>query len=98
TSGAALDVYLYTDARELTPDAKTWTAILQSTPDAATSWSIEAVGPSNQIRTSVPRTLTGTSDTIDDSAIYVWQPSTGTFHILDMIKETDVVLPSNSAS
>lgn len=97
-AGATLDAYLYTDARILTPDAKTWTAILQSTPDAAAAWTVEALGASNQLRTSTPRTFTGTSDTIDDSAIYVWQPSTGTFHVLDMIKETDVVLPSNSGA
>ena len=40
--------------------------------------------------------MTPTSDTIDNSAIYVWQSSTGTFHVIDMIKETDVLLPTNA--
>ncbi|MGH7330345.1 MAG: hypothetical protein ACREJX_18515, partial [Polyangiaceae bacterium] len=89
---------VYTDANDAIPDAKTWTDILASAPDTQMTWTVDAVGPSKMMRTSAGQAMTGTTDTIDDSAIYVWQPSTGTFHVLDMIKETDVGLPNNSAS
>lgn len=98
TTASTLDVYLYTDAVTLTPASTTWKPLLLSSLDTPVTWTIEAVGPTAKLRVSTPKTLTPTSDTIDDSAIYVWQPSTGTFHVLDMIKETDVVLPTNSAS
>jgi hypothetical protein len=98
TTPSTLDVYLYTDAVTLTAATTTWQPILLSTEDMPIAWTIEAVGPTNKLRVSTARTLTSASDTIDDSAIYVWQPSTGTFHVLDMIKETDVALPTNSAS
>jgi hypothetical protein len=42
--------------------------------------------------------MTPASDTIDNSAIYVWQSSTGTFHVIDMIQETDVILPTNAGA
>jgi hypothetical protein len=71
---------------------------MESARDQATTWTIEATGPSKLLRTSTPRTMTPASDTIDDSAIYVWQSSTGTFHVIDMIKQTDVVLPTNATA
>src|SRR6202030_3069719 len=63
-----------------------------------TTWTIDATGPSKLLRTSAARTMTPASDTIDNSAIYVWQSSTGTFHVIDMIKETDVILPTNASA
>ncbi|MEO7114135.1 MAG: hypothetical protein ABI183_27085 [Polyangiaceae bacterium] len=98
TTASTLDVYLYTDAVTLTAAVATWKPILLSSLDTPITWTIEATGPTNKLRVSTPRALTSTSDTIDDSAIYVWQPSTGTFHVLDMVKETDVAFPTNSAS
>jgi len=98
TTTSTLDVYLYTTALDVIASTATWTPLMESAQDLATTWTIDATGPSNMLRTSTPLTMTPTSDTIDDSAIYVWQPSTGTFHIIDMIAETDVELPTNSAS
>ena len=96
TAPDVLDVYLYTKTRELTAPAATWTAIGQSTLDTSSTWTVEGVGPSKMKRTSTPRGFTITSDTIDDSAIYVWQSSTGSFHVIDMIKQKEIVLPTNA--
>jgi hypothetical protein len=98
TSPGILDVTIYTDGQDVVPDATTWGAIVASTKDAPISWTIDATGPSMMLRTSTSRTVTIASDTIDNSAIYVWQSSTGTFHVLDTSMGTDIVLPNNSAS
>ncbi len=98
TTTSTLDVYLYTTALDVISDTATWTPLMQSARDLATTWTVEATGPTKLLRTSTPRTMTPASDTIDNSAIYVWQSSTGTFHVIDMIAETDVILPTNSAS
>ncbi len=95
-TAATLDVYLYTTALDAIANAATWTPLMQSARDLGATWTVDATGPSKLLRTSTPRTMTPASDTIDDSAIYVWQSSTGTFHVLDMIQETDVVLPNNA--
>ncbi len=98
TTQATLDVYLYTSALDVIADPATWTPLMESAQDLPATWTVDAVGPSNMVRTATPRAMTPASDTIDDSAIYVWQSSTGTFHVVDMIKETDVVLPNNAAA
>jgi hypothetical protein len=98
TASGVLDVDLYTSALDVVADSTTWAAVVASVPDLATTWTVDAVGPSGLLRTSAAQTITIASDTIDDSAIYVWQSSTQTFHVLDMVKGTDVVLPNNSAS
>ncbi|HEY1954550.1 MAG TPA: hypothetical protein VGH28_03045 [Polyangiaceae bacterium] len=98
TTPSTLDVYLYTTARDAIASAATWAPLMLSARDTPTTWTVDAVGPSNMMRTSAPRTMTPTSDTIDNSAIYVWQSSTGTFHVIDMIQETDVVLPTNAGA
>jgi hypothetical protein len=98
TATGVLDVSLYTTALDLVADAATWGAVVASVPDVPATWTVDAVGPTALLRTAAPVPITITSDTIDHSAIYAWQSSTGTFHVLDMIKGTDVVLPSNSAS
>jgi hypothetical protein len=94
----ALDAYLYTTATDVLADKATWTAVAASAPDLPVTCTVDAVGPSNLVRTSAARTLTLSADTIDDSAIYVWQSSTGTFHVLDMAHGTDLLLPTTSAS
>jgi hypothetical protein len=96
TTPTTLDVYVYTTALDAVPDTATWAPILKSARDTATTWTVEATGPTNLLRTSLSRIMTPASDTIDDSAIYVWQPGTGTFHVIDMIKETDTAFPTNA--
>ena len=96
TTTNTLDVYLYTTSLDALFDTATWTPVMLSARDTPATWTVDATGPTKLLRTSAPRTMTPTSDTIDNSAIYVWQSSTGTFHVIDMIKETDVVLPTNA--
>jgi hypothetical protein len=91
-----LDVYVYSTAREIVPPASAWTAITGSVHDLPVTWTVEALGPTNQLRTSAPRTLTVTSDTIDQSAIYVWQSSTGSFHVIDITQAKDFPLPTTA--
>ena len=98
TTPSTLDVYLYTTALDVVASTATWTPIMLSARDMQATWTVEATGPTKMLRTSAPRAMTPASDTIDDSAIYVWQSSTGTFHVIDMIKETDVVLPTNAGA
>ncbi len=98
TATGLLDVSLYTATLDVVADAATWGAVAASVPDVPATWTVDAVGPTALLRTSPPIGITITADTIDHSAIYAWQSSTGTFHVLDMIKGTDVVLPNNSAS
>lgn len=97
-SPGILDVDIYTDGQDVVPDAATWGAIVATAKDAPIAWTVDATGPSMMLRTSTSRTVTIASDTIDDSAIYVWQSSTGTFHVLDTSMGTDIILPNNSAS
>jgi hypothetical protein len=91
-----LDVELYTSGLDVLSDAPTWSAIAASAPDLPITWTVQATGPSGKLRTSTPDTLTISADTIDGTAIYAWQTSTATFHVIDMIKGTDVELPNNS--
>jgi len=96
TSPSVLDVALYTSAQDLLADAATWKSIAASVPDQPVTVTVDATGSAKLLRTSAPRTLTLASDTIDDSAIYVWETSTGTFRVLDMANGTDIPLPNNS--
>lgn len=96
TSPDVLEVALYTAGRELLFPADAWGRIGRSAPDAAISLAVDGVGPSNMVRAGAPRTMTVTADGIDESAIYVWQSSTGSFRVLDVIQGTDVPLPNNS--
>lgn len=91
-----LDVYVYGLARELTPPAPEWKTITSSVRDVAVSWTVDAVGPSNLMRTSAARAMTATSDTIDQSSIYVWQSSTGSFRVIDIAQGKDFALPSTA--
>jgi hypothetical protein len=96
TSAGILDVYLYTSALDVVADAATWTAIGSSVPDLPVTMTVDATGPSKMLRTSASQTLTVSADTIDNSAIYAWETSTATFHVLDMSAGTDIVLPNNA--
>jgi len=95
-SPGALDVALYTTARELLFPVDGWSAIAASAPDAAITLVVEGIGPSGQLRASEPRTMTVSADVIDQSAIYVWQTSSGSFRVLDIVAGTDVALPTDS--
>ena len=91
-----LDLAFYTNARELLFPKDAWSTIRSSTPDITMSVYVDGMGSQNQIRTSMARALTISADVIDQSAIYVWQSSTGTFRVLDVEKGTDIPLPNNS--
>ncbi|EYF04355.1 PD40 domain-containing protein [Chondromyces apiculatus] len=91
-----LDVAFFTTSRELLFPPEAWSVIRQSVPDAPLTLTVEGLGATHLLRSSGPHTLTITADTIDESAIYVWQSSTGTFRVLDVIQGTDIALPSNS--
>ncbi len=95
-SPGILDVAFYTTARDLVFPAAAWATIAATTPDTATQITVDALGSGNMLRTSAPRTLTFASDTIDNSAIYVWQSSTGTFRVIDVIAGTEIPLPNDS--
>lgn len=96
TSGDALDVRFYTTATELLPDASAWAAIGLTTADQPTSLEVDGLGAGGLVRKSASRTLTLAADGIDESAIYVWQSSTGSFRVLDIQKGTDIPLPNDA--
>lgn len=91
-----LDMSFYTSAREMLFPADMWKKAAASAPDMPVEMVVEALGTSKTLRTSAPKTITIASDGIDESAIYVWQSSTGSFRVLDIIKGTDIPLPNNS--
>jgi hypothetical protein len=91
-----LDFTFYAAARELAFPADAWAAIRSSTPDVTMTLAIDGLGASGLYRRSAPRALTISADTIDQSAIYVWQSSSGSFRVLDIVAGTDVPLPNNA--
>ena len=91
-----LDISAYSLARELALPAATWSLVRETTHDVPTRVTIEAIGAGNQLRTSAPRTFTVTADTIDQSAIYVWRSSTGSFRIIDLATAKDMPLPTTA--
>ena len=95
TAPEILDVAFYTSARELLFAVDAWTAIATTAADVTMSLSVDGLG-GGKVRTSAPRALTIAADTIDDSAIYVWQSSSGSFRVLDIIKGTDTPFPNDS--
>jgi hypothetical protein len=90
-----LDVAFYTTARELVFPADAWTVVGATTADTATAVTVEGLG-GGKLRASAARGMTIAADVIDDSAIYVWQSSTGSFRVLDIVQGTDVPLPNDS--
>lgn len=95
TSPGILDLYFYTTARELLFPAAAWKSVGLTAPDVAAQMSVDALGAGNALRAGAPRTFTVSGDTIDDSAIYVWQSSTGTFRVIDVIAGTEIALPTD---
>jgi hypothetical protein len=57
---------------------------------------VDALGSTNMLRSSAPRTMTIASDAIDNSALYVWQSSTGSFRVIDVVAGTEIPLPNDS--
>ncbi|HRI63247.1 MAG TPA: hypothetical protein PK156_03395 [Polyangium sp.] len=96
SSPDVLDVKFYTTSRELLFPANVWKKLGGSSPDMPMTLVVEAIDGAGNLRTSAPRTMTVSSDGIDESAIYVWQSSTGSFRVLDIINGTDIPLPNNS--
>jgi hypothetical protein len=95
TSPEILDVAFYTTARELAFPPAAWATIAATTADVASSLTVDGLG-GGKLRTSAPHALTISADSIDDSAIYVWQSSTGSFRVLDIVQGTDVPLPNDA--
>jgi hypothetical protein len=91
-----LDVSFYTEARELLFPADVWSLVGQSVPDTPITITVDGLGAGGLVRTSAPRTMIISADRIEDSAIYVWQSSTGSFRVLDIANGTDVPLPTNA--
>lgn len=96
TSSDILDITFYTTSVELSFPADLWKKIGASSPDAPLTLTVDAIDGQGKLRTSAPRALTISSDGIDESSIYVWQSSTGSFRVLDIINGTDIPLPNNS--
>ncbi len=96
TSPDVVDVTLYTTSRELLFPADIWKKLGASSPDAPMTLTVEAIDAQGKKRTSTSRLMTVASDGIDESAIYVWQSSTGSFRVLDIINGKDIALPTNS--
>ena len=92
-SADVLDVTFYTTARELAFPAGAWSTIALTTADAPSQMSVDGLG-GGKLRAGAARAFTVAADTIDDSAIYVWQSSSGSFRVLDIIAGTDVPLPN----
>jgi hypothetical protein len=90
-----LDLNVYTDQRELVLPATVWAAVQSSTQDSPTTLEVTGVGPKG-LHASASATMTVVSDTLPASAIYVWQNSTQTFHVLDIVNGTDDVLPTTT--
>jgi len=95
SSPDVVDVSFFTTNRELLFPADIWKKVGASALDLPLSITVEAIDANNNLRASAPRTITVTSDGIDESSIYVWQSSTGSFRVLDIIKGIDIPLPTN---
>jgi hypothetical protein len=91
-----VELTLYTTNRELLFPTDIWKKVGASSPDAPMTLTVEAIDAQGNLRTSTPRSRIVASDGIDESSIYVWQSSTGSFRVLDIIKGTDIALPTNS--
>ncbi|UQA60682.1 TolB family protein [Polyangium aurulentum] len=91
-----LDIDLFTTGRELAFPVDIWKKVRSSAPDTPVTLEVEGLDAAGQLRAGSSRTLTVASDGIDESAIYVWQSSTGSFRVLDIIGGTDIALPNNS--
>ncbi len=98
-TGKYLDLSVWLTAQQWTPDKDVWALVRSSTtdqPDPGTSWVIESLSAAKVKRASAPRTFNVAVDSIDDSAIYVWQSSTGTFRVIDVGLGKEFPLPTDS--
>jgi hypothetical protein len=91
-----LDLAFYTTSRELAFPPDVWAKVRATAPDIALALKVDGLGASGMLHAGSPRAVTVASDGIDESAIYVWQSSSGSFRVLDIVKGTDVPLPTNS--
>lgn len=95
-SGDTLDLAVYTTGREILLPNDVWEAFRSGTQETASELVVEGVGPSKLIHSSAPVALTVAGDGIPNSAVYIWQNSTQTFRVLDIVKGTDVQLPTDA--
>jgi hypothetical protein len=98
-TGKYLDLSIWTTDAQWTPDKDVWSLLRGSTtdqPDPGTSWNVESLSAANVKRASAARTFNVGVDAIDDSALYVWQSSTGTFRVIDVGLGKEFALPTDS--
>lgn len=95
TSPPILDLAFYTTSRELLFPADAWAVVAKTSADLPAGLAVDGLG-GGKLRAGAPRSITISADAIDDSAIYVWQSSTGTFRVLDISAGTDSPFPSDA--
>lgn len=95
-SGADVDVSVFTTSREALAPLDLWHSITQSVRDASLEMIVEGLSDSGQLRQSAPVSITVASDRIDDSSIYYWESSSGSFRVLDFATGANRTLPSDS--
>jgi hypothetical protein len=98
-TGTYLDLSIYSKDPEWLPSPALWDTLRKSTtdaPDAGTGWNVEALLTPTTKGVSTKRSFNTAVDPIDNSAIYVWQSSTGSFRVLDVSLGKDFPLPSSA--
>jgi len=91
TAPDVLDVFVYTTTREAVADAAAWAKVVASAAGKTVDVVVEGVGAS--LHRSDPVHLNVATDRIDDSAIYYWESSSGSMHVLDVGAGTNATLP-----
>jgi len=99
-AGMDVDVTIYGTARELLVDRAVWLRVTTSVRDAPLTFRVEALSADGRTRRtgSTPVSITVAADTVDDSSIYYWESSSGSFRVLDWTTGTNRTLPTNSAA
>jgi hypothetical protein len=95
-SAGILDVYFYSTTRDLVFPAAPWATVGVTLSDAPAQMSVDALSASSVLRAGAPVGFTVSADPIDNTAIYVWQSSTGSFRVIDIIGGTEIALPNDS--
>ncbi len=91
TAADVLDVYVYSVTREAIADVVPWASIVSSVAGKTMAVVVEGVGAS--LHLSPPVHVKVATDRIDDSAIYYWESSSGSMHVLDVGAGKNAVLP-----
>jgi hypothetical protein len=91
TAPDVLDVFVYATTREVAADAAPWAKIVASAAGKTVDFVVEGVGASLHRSDAVHVQVA--TDRIDDSAIYYWESSSGSMHVLDVGAGTNATLP-----